>query len=129
MDVIYFSIGGFILTIAWFRMDLLIHKRSFRLTLGISVALFFIGLVLHFTDTARYSASGALLAPLLSLGLFQLCRKTFLKRYKREPRDTLLNWEPGLEADSIFNIVYFGLALFLLIFIPLGMKHLVKVGW
>jgi hypothetical protein len=129
MDVIYLPIGGLVFTIAWFRMDLLIHEKSFRLILGVSVALFFIGLILHFTNATRYSASGALLTPLLSLVLFRLCRKTFLRLYKHEPRDTLLNWEPGLGADRLFNIVYFVLALFLFILVPHGMKHLAKVGW
>lgn len=115
--------------VALFKRELLIEKESFRLILGISIALFLAGLMLHFTEAGRDSSSGALLAPLLSLGLFRLCRKIFLKRYGREPRDTFFVWEAGLAADRFFNIAYFSLAGWLWMLAAIGMIELAKASW
>lgn len=129
MDPLYFSIGGFVIAIAYFKMELLIEKESFKLIFGVSVALFFAGIALHFTEAGRYSMSGALLVPLLSLALFRLCRNVFLKRYNREPRDTFLNWTAGMGKDRVFNIVYFVSAAWLWALTPFGMEKLAKAGW
>lgn len=107
MDPIFFSIGGLVFAIGIFRRELLVQKETFRIILGVSVALFLAGLIIHFATPGRYPGSGALLSPLLSLGLFRLCRRVFLKRLKREPRDTWLNWDQGMGADRMFNILYF----------------------
>ena len=72
---------------------------------------------------------GALAIPLLSLGLFRLYRNVFLKRLKREPKDTFLNSEAGLGADMFFNFMFFVSAMFLGMFIAIGMIELSKVGW
>lgn len=85
LDPFYFAIGGFVLVIALFKRELLIEGESFLFILIISIVLFLAGLVLHFTEAGRYSMSGALVNPIVSLGLFHLCRKIFLKRQKREP--------------------------------------------
>lgn len=129
MEPIFFAIGGFVVLIFIFKMELLILKESFRIILYISVALFLAGLVLHFREAGRYPTSGALICPLMSLGLFRLCRKVFLMRFKHEPRDTFLNWEAGLGEDRLFNLVYFALAAVLWMLVPFGMQQLAKAGW
>jgi len=129
MDYFYVFTGMFVIGVAWFRMELLIWKESFRIILGISIALFCTGLILHFTQAERASPYGALLTPLLSLGLFRLCRKFFISRFKHEPRDTYLNWEKGFGADQIFNVVYFVSAHLLLMLTIIGMMELAKAGW
>ena len=107
MNPILFSIGGLIFVIGIFKRDLLVQKESFLIIVGVSLLLFLAGLMIHFTNPGRYPGSGALLAPLLSLGLFRLCRRVFLVSLKREPRDTWLNWDEGMGADRVFNIVFF----------------------
>lgn len=129
MDAFYFSIGGFVWVIALFKRELLVEKEGFRIILGVSITLFLAGLILHFTVAGQQSGAGALLAPLLSLGMFRLCRRLFLKRFNREPRDTWLNWSEGMGADRVFNIVYFVSTLWLLMFTTIGMMELAKVGW
>ena len=129
MDPVYFAVGAFVIVIAHFKMELLIESRSFRVVLGVSVALFVGGLILHFTDVGRYSMSGALLCPLLSLGLFRGLRKPFLKKFRHEPADTFLNFKPGLDPDRVFNVLYFISATLLLMILPFGMQQLAKAGW
>jgi len=112
-----------------FKRELLIREESFRLILGLSVILFLVGILLHFTKVGRDSPCGALLSPLVSLGLFRLCRKIFLGRFKREAKDTYLIWDAGLAADRIFNIAYFSLAGLLLMLTTIGMLELAKAGF
>lgn len=112
-----------------FRRDLLIQKESFRIILGVSVGLFLAGLLLQFAEMGRSSTSGALLVPLLTLGLFRFSRRLFVKRFKHEPRDTFLNWKTGLAVDRVFDLAYFMLAIFLLMVLPVGMENLAKAGW
>jgi hypothetical protein len=102
MNPIYFSIGGLVFAVAMFKRELLIQKQSLRILLGLSIALFLAGLILHFRAPGQHPGSGALLCPLLSLGLFHLVRRLFLLLFEREPKDTWLNWQPGLGADRIF---------------------------
>jgi hypothetical protein len=129
MDAIYFSIGGFVFAIAIFKRELLIQRGAVKIIFGVSVGLFIAGVILHFTGEGRDSTCGALLSPLLSLGLFRLCRRVFLKRYQREPNDSWLDWSEGMGADRVFNIVYFVTALWLWMVITIGMLELGKAGW
>jgi hypothetical protein len=130
MDLIYILSGGFVVLIFILKMELLIETRSFRIIFWISLALFLLGLVLHFTEVGRrHTLSGSPVVPLITLGLFQLCRNVFLKRFDREPRDTFLNWSSGMVADRVFNIVYFAAAAWLWLLIPIGMDLLMKAGW
>ena len=129
LDPFYFAIGGFVFFIFLFKRELLIEREGFQLILITSVVLCLAGLVIHFTGVGRSSTSGALLNPIVSLGLFRLCRKIFLKRLKREPRDTFLDWSPGMAADKVFNIVYFALSSLLWMIIPAGAEKLAKADW
>ncbi|SRR6185295_4934148 len=107
MNPIYFSIGGLVFAIAFFKRELLIQKQSLKIILSLSTALFLAGVTLHFRAPGQHPGSGALLCPLMSLGLFHLFRRLFLWRFQREPKDTWLNWDAGQGADRIFNILYF----------------------
>ena len=129
LDPFYFFIGGFVLIIFLFKRELLIDGENFQLILIISVVLCLAGLILHFTEVGRSSTSGALFNPIVSLGLFRLCRRIFLRRLKREPRDTFLDWSPGMAADRLFNIVYFVIGSLLWMIIPAGAEGLAKTGW
>ena len=128
MNPIYFFIGGLVLSIAWFKMELLILRKSLLVVLGLSASLFLIGLVLLVIGSRSYLA-GVLLCPLLSLGLFRLFRRVFLRCYDREPRDTLLNWSSGLAGDRLFNVLYFILGGLILLFVPVIIRRLGEAGW
>jgi len=128
MNPIYFFVGALVLTIAWFRMDLLIRARSFAIILGISISLGGLGIALHIIQRDSY-LSGALLCPLLTLALFRTCRRLFMKIVKREPKDTLLDWSPGLGRDQLFNVLYFILGSLILVFFPVIIHRLTKAGW
>lgn len=129
MDLLYIFTGLSVVFIGLFKRELLIEKDTFRLVLWASVILFFVGVVLHFTKLERYSMCGALVIPLVSLGLFRLYRNAFLKRFKREPKDTFLNSEAGLGADMLFNFLFSMSAMFLGMLIAIGMIELAKAGW
>lgn len=111
------------------KREFLIEERSFKIILAVSIMLFLAAIGLHFSHAARYSSSGALLAPLLTLGLFRLFRRVFLLRFEREPKDVFLNWEAGLGREKAFDFLYFVLAMFLLMFLAIGMEQLAKAGW
>jgi hypothetical protein len=125
----YILIGLSVTILAFFRRDLLTKKESFTVILAISIMLSAIGLLLHFTEAGRIAPSGALLAPLMSLGLYRILRKIFLLRFHREPRDTYLDWTPGLAGDRVFNILYFAGSAWLLLSAMIGMRVLSKAGW
>jgi hypothetical protein len=129
MGTLLFLVGGLVLTIALFKRELLVESESFRLILGVSALLFVAGLALHFSDAWRDSNCGALLVPLISLGFYRLCRRIFIRLYKREPRDTYLDWSPGMGVDRVFNIVYFVLGSWLWMLVTVFMLELAKSGW
>ena len=129
MDGIYIFTGLIVHFIALFRRELLIQKESFRIILGITVVLFIVGLVLHFTDVRSHSASGALFCPLPSLLLFRLFRLWFIKRFKHEPQDTLFRWDAVPIPDRVFDFTYFVLTAFLGMLVIIGSQALTKAGW
>lgn len=129
MDYIYVFGGMFVSIIALFKRDLLIQKRSFWIILLVSIMLFLAGLVLPLTKAASDSPCGALLSPLLSLALFRVCRRLFLRCYQKEPRDTWFNWAEHMGADRLFNIVYFGSSIWLELLAIGGMMKLARAGW
>lgn len=124
MDIVYIVAAFVVPYIFLTKRELLIEKESFRLILGISIALFVAEFALHFTNVGRSPASGGLLCPLLSLLLYRLLRKWFIRWFKHEPRDTFLNWESGLAEERIFNILYWTLSLALFMLAVSGMRAL-----
>jgi len=129
MDYLYVFAGMFVSIVVLFKRELLIQKVSFWIIFGFSVALFLGGIVLHIVGADPNSFCGALLTPLLSLALFRFCRRFFVRRIGHEPTDTYLNWSPGLGADRLFNIVYFGLAICIELVSMGAMMELAKAGW
>ena len=77
MDYFFILSGGFVIWVFLVRREWLTEDRSFKIILGVSIVLFLAAIGLHFTPPARYSLSGALLGPLLTLGLFRLLRGVF----------------------------------------------------
>jgi hypothetical protein len=129
MDYLFVLSGGFVIWVFLVRREWLIEGQSFKIILAISIVLFLAAIGLHFTHPARYLSSGALVAPLLTLGLFRLFRRVFLLRFKREPKDVFLNWEAGLGPEKAFDFLYFMLGMLLLMFLPFVMQQLAKAGW
>ena len=129
MNLTSFLIGGFVFAIVIFRRELLVRKETFVPILFASLALFCAGIALHFMQSARDSYSGALLCPLLSLGLYRFCRGLFVKWTNREPVDTFMNFDAGLGPDKLFTIVYFTLAAFTWGFTAIAMFKLAQAGW
>jgi len=82
MNPYYFFIDGFVIAIAWFRMELLIRIESFRIISGVSTALFCTGVFLHFTETGQESAYGALLNPALVARLIPARSQNFPQTFQ-----------------------------------------------
>jgi len=129
MDYIYTLIGAFTIWVALFSRELLVNRTSFKVVLGISIALFSAGLLLHYQERGKYSMAGALLYPLISLGLYRFGRWFFVRRFNREPRDTFLSWAQGMTDDRIFNVVYFAAAFGGLILFTAAIGKLAEAGW
>ena len=122
--------GLFVALVALFKRELLVENPAFTNIFLISLFLFVLGIVLHFTDVGRSSTSaGALLAPLMSLGLYRLMRRIFIARFNHEPKDTHMDWTPGLAADRVFNIVFFIACWLIVMFSVIIMEELTKRGW
>jgi hypothetical protein len=114
MDIVSFAVAGFVLAIVFFNRELLIKRGSFDVIFSISLAFFVAAPVLTILIRDKPTLFPSLLNPLVSLGLFLLMRKLFVRWKKREPIDTALDWRPGLAADRLFNILYFTLGISLL---------------
>lgn len=106
MDLGYIFIGLFVNIIFLFRIDWLIRRESYRIALGLSIALFIIGITVHYTNSNQFSASRALFAPLVSILIFRLLRKLFVMRLKREPQNAAYNSQSGLLWDRLFAMLY-----------------------
>lgn len=130
MNYFYFLISGFVVCIAIVKRELLVQEQGFRVSLLISVILFFTGLIdiaLYLTKGTRYFVSGALLCPLITLLQYRFSHKIFVKYVKREPKDTFFIYsENGLGKDRLFNLLYFIPAFWLLILITGGVEKLTK---
>ena len=115
MDIVWLATAGFVLTIVYFGRDLLIQRGSRKIVFGVSLALFVAAIVLTIFMWSTPTLFPSLMGPLVSLGLFLLMRKLFVRWKHREPIDTFFDWRPGLAADRWFNILYFTLGTFLLL--------------
>lgn len=124
MDKIYFALGSFVICIAFFKRQLLFAPESHRIVLGIAATMFVVGAVLVFGRLQPNSAAGALMNPIISIGLFSVMRKLFRWQFDRDPRDTFLNWTPGMAADRFFNISYFFFAWVCLALVAAGVEKL-----
>ena len=75
----------------------------------ITLAFFVAAIVVPILKPGETVLFPSLMNPLVSLGLFLFMRKLFLRWKEREPLDTFLNWQRGLAAERLFNILYFSL--------------------
>jgi hypothetical protein len=129
MDALILLVGLWINGLFLFRREWLMEEEKYQLILRIAGIGFLVGLALHLLDGMRFYTSGALLAPLLALGLFRLFRRIFIMRFGREPRDTHISAGPGMAADSFFNILYACSCMLILFLTTVGMYELTKSGW
>ena len=117
--------AGFVLIIAFYDRNLLIRPASRETIAIVSFALFAAAIVASLVLPGPVLFP-SLMNPLLSLGLFLLMRKLFIRWKKREPLDTFMNWKRGLAADRLFNILYATLSVFLLLLLWIGAQ---KTGY
>lgn len=120
MRVVWFATSIFVLAIFFFYRELLIERKSFKLIFGISLALFVAAVLLSIFLRGTPTLFPSLMNPLVSLSLFSLMRKLFIRWKNREPLDTFFNWQRGLAADRLFNILYFALGFWISIFMYIG---------
>jgi len=114
MDFVWLAAAGSVLTIAFFARDLLIERTSRKIIFAVALAMFVTAILLPLFMRDKPVLFPSLMNPLVSLGLFLLMRKLFIRWKKREPIDTFLDWSKGLGADRWFNILYFSLGTFLM---------------
>lgn len=123
MDIISLAVAGLVLAIAFFARGLLTERRSRKVVFGASLALFvaaiFLPIIFIFVRD-KPILFPSLMNPLVSLGLFLLMRKLFVRWKNREPIDTFFDWRSGLGADRWFNILYFSFGTWLLILLLIG---------
>ena len=129
MNIVYVFVGAFPVWVFLIKRDLLVKNKSFRFILILSAALFLIGVLLHFTEFGRGSASGALAASLIDLALYRALHKVFVRWQHHEPRETFIESGPGLGADMLFNFTFFSLAMLISMSTAIGMRALVKAGF
>jgi hypothetical protein len=120
MDIVWLAEAGLVLGIAFFRRELLIERGNRQIIFGVSLALFVAAVFLTVFMRSTPTLFPSLMNPLVSLGLFLLMRKLFVRWKNREPIDTFFDWRSGLAADRWFNILYFTLGSFLMMFLYIG---------
>jgi hypothetical protein len=126
VDIIRLVLAALILTIFFFARQLLIERPSRQIIFGISLALFVTAVFLTLFNGSEPILFPSLMSPLISLGLFLLMRKLFVRWTQREPRDTFLDWRSGLAADRWFNILYLCLTIWVLFLLYVGAA---QIGW
>ena len=120
MNIIWLAIAALVLGIAFFGRELLIEHKSRKIIFSVSLALFAAAIFLSIFMRNTPTLFPSLMNPMVSLGLFLLMRKLFVRWKRREPIDTFFDWRRGLAADRWFNIMYFTLGTFLLILLWIG---------
>ncbi|HEX6715738.1 MAG TPA: hypothetical protein VF088_01430 [Pyrinomonadaceae bacterium] len=120
MDIVSIATAGLILAIVFFARGLLIKTVSRNIIFGVSLVLFATAVFLPIFMHDQPTLFPSLMNPLVSLGLFLIMRKLFVRWKHREPIDTFLDWRSGLAADRWFNILYFSLGVWLMFLLYLG---------
>ena len=124
MDIVFFALGGFVIAVVLFRRQLLFEPESHRIIFGSAAAMFVVSTVLVFGKLQPNSKAGALMNPLVSIGLLWIMRKLFRQWFERDPVDTFMNRKAGMAADRFFNIIYFTLAFICWGFVGAGVENL-----
>jgi hypothetical protein len=117
MDVVWIIIGGFVLFIGLSVRAWLFDRQTRAVIFGVTAALLVAGLILTAATYKSPALFPSLLNPSVSLGLFVVMHKGFVRWQKRDPIDTFMDWRRGLAPDRLFNILYLtlGLALWMLL--------------
>lgn len=118
MDFIWILIATFVMFIALMKREWLFEREPRAVIFGITAALMVAGLIITAFTYKRPALFPSLANPMVSLGLFVVMHKGFVRWKKRDPVDTFMNWDAGLVPDRLFNILYFslGFALMLLLY-------------
>jgi len=90
---------------------LLLSGLTTKVTITLFGTMLVSGVILssiHGYDRASLGVAVALASPLLHVLAFRRAYSLFLRVVHREPRDTFLNWKPGLAADRMFAMTVMG---------------------
>ena len=109
-------------TAAVFNRKLLYEWNFFKWILLISIIMFIIPYIFWYILGSNYQIIGGLRNNLLSLLVFRLLRKIFIKIFSREWEDTFWAMKGGVWFDSLFNIIYWFLNFIIYLFTVLYIK-------
>src|SRR5678815_2536838 len=117
MDFVWIIIGGFVLFIGLGVREWLFDRQTRVFIFCVSAALLVASLILTACTYKSPALFPSLLNPSVSLGLFVVMHKGFVRWQKRDPKDTFMDWRRGLAPDRLFNILFFmlGIALWMLL--------------
>jgi len=113
MDFVWIIIGGFVLFIGLGVREWLFDRRTRGMIFSVSAALVVAALILTAFTYKSPALFPSLLNPSVSLGLFVVMHKGFVRWQKRDPKDTFMDWRRGLGPDRLFNILYLMLSIVL----------------
>lgn len=124
MDIIWVIVGGSVLWVGLFMRELLFAPGTRSTISCIVAALPVAGLIITAFTYRDPVIFPSLLNPLVSLGLFVVMRKGFVRWQKRDPKDTFMDWRSGLGPDRLFNILYtvLGVALWSLLYVAANLS-------
>jgi hypothetical protein len=109
-------------TITVFNRKLLCEWKFFKWVLLISIIMFIIPYICWYLLGSNEQNLGAFRNILLSLLIFRLLRKIFIKIFSREWEDTFWAMRGGVWFDSLFNIIYWFLNFIIFLFMVLYIK-------
>lgn len=108
MDVILVIIGLSVFFVFLFKREVLEKTKSAIYIATLCAILFFAGIILFYFNI---KIASTLMIPLVQFVLYRLFYFTFVKIYKRKPKDTWWSMDLSLMADGIFNFICVLLAL------------------
>jgi len=101
------------------------NKSSWLILVKISSVVAIVGIILTVFYLGKHNMFIALIVPLYSISIYRPLSLYFVKKTNKQPKDTAMDWRPGLFPDRLFNISYilvstvipiFGLLLLISIF-------------
>ena len=102
--------GQIILYIFLFNRKILVDKKYQFIFLFACIVLFVLGYILQ---NANVKGGEALKIPLLQWGIYRIFYYSFVKMYKREPKDTFWTMDKTLMVDGVFNALFWFIAFIL----------------
>jgi len=94
------------------RIALLNTFATWRLISTIAVVVALSGAALFLVNRLPAPEAIAMAAPMYHLLLFRAFHAAFVRWAGREPRDTSLQWGPGLGSDRLFSFSFYMVAIF-----------------